>query len=79
MKRAYRSHRGLARGWRPEPRGHMRPTPCHICGAADARDADHCAGCPSAPPLPKAELIARARAIEAAWAEKHGAARGAAA
>jgi hypothetical protein len=57
----------------------MRPAPCHICGARDARDADHCAGCPLIPPLSKAELIWRARAIEAAWAAKHSAARGAAA
>lgn len=70
----FRGDRRWARPKQPRRRSYWRPQPCHICGAADARDADHQAGCPHMPELPRAELVARARAIEAGWEEKSAAA-----
>lgn len=59
------AHHAFVNHWRV-------PHRCESCGAPDARDAAHAAGCPADEPLARHELVARARAVETAWAAKAG-------
>jgi len=60
-----RSYRTLAR-----PGGGSSSAPCDFCGAPDARQPDHAAGCPTLADLSRDELIAIARNCERGWREE---------